>query len=1087
MSENIEIKVTDSVAPTIEGKITRIGSAARESYSAIEKLQNMLKTLDASPLNRLAAAADSLSSASARAASNLNTLTTAQARAQQATAQAAQAQQALQIATVNLSTAQQRLQTATTNSATANQKLQAATTGTATAQQKLLAATANTTTAQNNAAISAINLKNAQEQANASTNRVNTSMGGFVKTLIAAAAAYVSASKIIQTADAYTVLQNKLQNVAKSMEQVNVLTERLFTLANDTRTNVDATATAFTRFDRALANMGKSQEDSLRLTETVNKALVVGGATATEAASALLQLSQAFNAGKLQGDEFRSLAENMPIVLDAVAKVMNKPIDQVKKLSTEGKITAQVLFDAFKSIEKQIDNTFNKTTPTVSQAFTVLNNNFTQFIGKIDKATGLSAALAGAIISIANALKDVTPAFSNAENTTTQLIKGLGELAGMLWGTLVQAFDAVASVVVRTFELFGAQFDSSTTATKFFEAALKAAVVVLQTVIVIASDVIFVFKMVALEIVGIAQQLWALANLDFSGFSAISDAMKTDAERARKELDDFQARVMKIGQPAFVDDETRRLSARSRATQATAPLRGPGPNRTGGIVDDGKSAEKRAAALLKVNTQLDNEIDRLNMLKPTREAQQKLDQIEEQLLGKKIKLNDTERASILSKIQTIQQQARTQSELDRIYEESTGPILAYNATLAATEKLIKAGALSQKEANGQQAAALEQLLNARDPMREANRDLQQQFDLLKLLPAQRTVEQQVQQLIIDQLAKKNPLSKEEIQLYRDKLTVLQQMNEVSQAEGQILSDTVLKRKSFIDQLTAMQNLQANAASGFTKGDAAETTTKMITSLGLDPAALQIAADANVSIIKTMYDQVAQLQANGLITEQDSSNLRLQIWQKEQAGRLDSSQKFFGSLAGLQSSSNKKLAAVGKAAAIANAMIDTYKSATGAYASLSAIPYVGPALGAAAAGAAIAAGLANVAQIRSQNTSGFMSGGYTGDVARTAVAGAVHGQEFVFDAPAVDRIGVQQLESIRSGGSTGEGGAVNVSINNQIAGADFEVNRISAAEVEIIARRVARQDADRNTAANFNNPNSQTFKALTTNTQTVRSY
>jgi len=58
--------------------------------------------------------------------------------------------------------------------------------------------------------------------------------------------------------------------------------------------------------------------------------------------------------------------------------------------------------------------------------------------------------------------------------------------------------------------------------------------------------------------------------------------------------------------------------------------------------------------------------------------------------------------------------------------------------------------------------------------------------------------------------------------------------------------------------------------------------------------------------------------------------------------------------------------VQKAASTANALIDTYKSATGAYASLSAIPVVGPALGAAAAGAAIAAGLANVKAIQSQN-------------------------------------------------------------------------------------------------------------------------
>ena len=61
------------------------------------------------------------------------------------------------------------------------------------------------------------------------------------------------------------------------------------------------------------------------------------------------------------------------------------------------------------------------------------------------------------------------------------------------------------------------------------------------------------------------------------------------------------------------------------------------------------------------------------------------------------------------------------------------------------------------------------------------------------------------------------------------------------------------------------------------------------------------------------------------------------------------------LVSLQSSSNKKMAAVGKAAAITQATIDTYKSAVEAYSAMAGIPVVGPALAVAAAAAAIAAG------------------------------------------------------------------------------------------------------------------------------------
>jgi phosphotransferase system IIB component len=67
-------------------------------------------------------------------------------------------------------------------------------------------------------------------------------------------------------------------------------------------------------------------------------------------------------------------------------------------------------------------------------------------------------------------------------------------------------------------------------------------------------------------------------------------------------------------------------------------------------------------------------------------------------------------------------------------------------------------------------------------------------------------------------------------------------------------------------------------------------------------------------------------------------------------------------------------AVGKAAAIANATIQTYESANASYKSLSGIPIVGPALGAAAAGAAIVSGIANVKKITATKTPGGKSAG-----------------------------------------------------------------------------------------------------------------
>ncbi|OBY91184.1 hypothetical protein A6723_024315 [Pseudomonas sp. AU11447] len=132
-----------------------------------------------------------------------------------------------------------------------------------------------------------------------------------------------------------------------------------------------------------------------------------------------------------------------------------------------------------------------------------------------------------------------------------------------------------------------------------------------------------------------------------------------------------------------------------------------------------------------------------------------------------------------------------------------------------------------------------------------------------------------------------------------------------------------------------------------------------------------------------------------------------IDQAKNQALLESSEQFFGQMATLSQSGNKRLGAIGKAAAIAQATISGFTAIQNA---LAVPPYpVGVAL-------AISAGVMTAANIASIAGVGFKTGGYTGDGGVNDVAGVVHGKEFVFDAAAVSRIGVDNLEAIRRGQS-----------------------------------------------------------------------
>ncbi len=1116
-------------AKASQNSILLANAQTRASIETERLAQATLKTETA--LNRAVLAETNAALANEKLALEVQKTQSAMAQVEITLNRAVVAENAAATSAAKLSTAEQVLAASTAKVATAENQTATAAQRLATEQQRTAVQTSQAAAAASRAESAALRLAQAQEKAENSTKRAASSMQGFLTTVLALLGTGFGVFMILQMSDAYTTLQNKLQNVSTSQAQVNELTNRLFSLANDTRQSVEATATAFTRFDRSLKSLGKSQEDTFRLTETVNKALVVSGATASESASALLQLSQAFNSGKLQGDEFKALAENMPIVLDAVAKALNVPINKVKEMGTAGKITSKVLFDAFKLIESQIDETFAKTVPTLSQSMTVLKNSATQFFGELNKSTGVTAALSLGIIELSNNL-DIL-AFALTLTGTALLVYFGPALLNVLRTATAAVLEFTVAIASNPIGLLVIGITSAIAAIAFFGDKISVTADGLVSLKDIAQSTLsFIYEgfravgeflvsawsmtmeFLKIETTGfgdgvlkvldfILEAAKIAANSFIAPFVAAFDVIKNVANGQAPEIaaaftnafsqDFIGSSANGVGNAwAAVMDRARKI-ALAKIPQAPAKLREAGADISGGDVD-----EKRATALAKVNAELNNQLSRLFLLKPAREAQAQFDKIEENLIGKKIILTAAESAALKEKIKTIQDATDVQRAYDRIFEDATAPARDYSAALEASNKLLANGAISQAEYGKAILGATESYKKSTEPLFEFNRQLQQQYNLLLLLPKQREVEQQVQQVSNALLQKNIILTEAETQALRDRLTMMQELNIVSQQEDQLLANSVGKREEFITQLKAINLLKSNAASGFNAGDAAEASSNLLKSMGLDTENLQIQADANVNVISNMYAQVDKMLQAQLINERDAAGLRAQIWSKEQTLKFSQAKTFFSSLEGLSKSNNSKVAAIGKAAAISSAIINTYNAATGAYASLASIPYVGPVLGAAAAAAAIATGLANVAAIRSAPT-GYMSGGYTGNMPTTEVAGVVHGQEFVMNAAATNRIGVANLQAMQDGSASSlqstngsaqaSGGgyktAINVNIVNNASGVQHEVRQIDEHTVEVIAERVVKEKSDAITANNLGDPSSKTSRSLAKNTKTIR--
>ncbi|WP_240023958.1 tape measure protein [Serratia marcescens] len=219
---------------------------------------------------------------------------------------------------------------------------------------------------------------NSTGKAVGSTEKAFSSLSRVAVSLSAA----LSVQQVAQYANAWVDVNNKLVNAVRPTEQLADVTQRVFDISQETRSGLEATATLYGRLERATRSAGTSTEDLAKLTTTINKGLVVSGATAEEASSTMIQLSQALASGVLRGEEFNSISENGSRLAVALADSLGVTVSQLRAMAAEGKLTTDVVVKGLLSQGDVIAKEFGNTIQTMGQAFQIAGNNITKFIGE---------------------------------------------------------------------------------------------------------------------------------------------------------------------------------------------------------------------------------------------------------------------------------------------------------------------------------------------------------------------------------------------------------------------------------------------------------------------------------------------------------------------------------------------------------------------------------------------------------------------------------------------------------------------------------------------------------------------------------
>lgn len=152
---------------------------------------------------------------------------------------------------------------------------------------------------------------------------------------------------LAKVADSYSTMASQLEYVTGSAAEAEEVQNALYEISKQTGTSMEDNANSFVKLAQAQKLTGLTTEQNLDAIKTINTLMIQTGTSGQQASSAMLQLSQALTSGKLAGDEFRSVAENAPGLLNAMGEAMGIPREQLKEMSAAGELTSERLGQAF--------------------------------------------------------------------------------------------------------------------------------------------------------------------------------------------------------------------------------------------------------------------------------------------------------------------------------------------------------------------------------------------------------------------------------------------------------------------------------------------------------------------------------------------------------------------------------------------------------------------------------------------------------------------------------------------------------------------------------------------------------------------
>jgi tape measure domain-containing protein len=209
---------------------------------------------------------------------------------------------------------------------------------------------------------------------------IRISLGSMVAAF-AAVQVYRLTSGVVAYSDAWKNANSQIRQVTGSHSDQIIRTRELIALSKESRSGLEGTVHLYSELLRGTKDLGVSENRLLGVTKTLNNLFVAGGKPISEVSGAIRQLNQGFASGVLRGDEFNSVAEGAPRIMDALTKSLKISRGELREFAATGGITAEIMINAIEAYSVQAQTLADQTEQTFAQSWQNIKTNITSIVG----------------------------------------------------------------------------------------------------------------------------------------------------------------------------------------------------------------------------------------------------------------------------------------------------------------------------------------------------------------------------------------------------------------------------------------------------------------------------------------------------------------------------------------------------------------------------------------------------------------------------------------------------------------------------------------------------------------------------------